>query len=206
MNTGDVFVIVRGHRWMSADKQADAMREPKPKAVWSLDGGKKLPACTLRDLEKWATPGRVFRVYHLFLLADPAKRTPLMVERLLALVHKLVDRRGVVIEDAFCGLSTAHKGQKSAMLALAKEMIARSCKGARSAVNGKKSKGRPLAFSAAQIDIVEAEWFNARHATNEAALKAMAKQGVKISETQAWREMEKRRGRGKGGSGRPYQR
>lgn len=207
MHTGDVFVIVRHHRWLSADKQAAVMSEPKPKATYSLGGSTKLPACTLRDLDKWASaPGRVFRVYHAFLLVEPAKHTRVMVERFKALMRELVDKRGVVIEDVFGGLTTAHPGQKAAMMDMAKAMIARSCQGERSATNGKRSKGRPLAFKPAQIDIVERHWFNAQHKTNEIALAAMAKEGVKISETQAWREMEKRRGKGKGGSGRPYSR
>lgn len=149
---------------MSADDQADALKGCNPQAVWSLNGGTKLKLCFDRDLLKWATsPGRVFRVYHAFLLVEPAKHTRTMRDKFKALMRELVDKRGAVIEDAYAALTTAHPGQRKAMEAMAREMIARSCRGAKSAANGERSRGRQFVeFSAAQKKDAKAIWRNVK--------------------------------------------
>ena len=178
MNDGDVFALVREHRWMSADEQADVLRATKPKAIYSLGGGKKLPTCTPADVRRWATaPGRVFRVVHLFLLAEPAKHTRTLRMRLKEVVNEIVDKCGATIEEADSGLSTAIPGQRRALMALANETIARSCQGAKSAANGKRQKGRQLVeFTKAQHVEGKRIWRDTvEHQTEQDAAKELAK-------------------------------
>lgn len=179
MSDADAFGVVREHRWpgLTADEQAAILRKTNLKAVYSLGGG-KLPTCTLADLSRWATaPGRVFRVVHLFLLAEPAKHTPALRRRLQAAVNELVDKRGAVIEEVDSGLTTAKPGHRRAMMALAREMIARSCQGAKSATNGKQMRGRQLVkFSREQIAEAKRIWRDTvEHPTWEDAAKALSK-------------------------------
>jgi len=162
---------------MSADDQADALKGCSPQAVWSLNGGTKLKPCFDRDLLKWATaPGRVFRVYHAFLLVEPTKHTRTMRDKFKALMRELVDKRGVVIEDAYAALTTAHPGQRKAMEAMAREMIARSCQGAKSAANGERMRGRQLVvFNKEQLKDAKSIWRNVKdYPTWEDAGEALA--------------------------------
>ena len=179
MSADDAFAVVREHRWISADDQAEMLRATKPKAVWSLDGGTKLAKCRLIDLDKWsAAPGRVFRVVHLFLLVEPARNTPVMREGLKTLVHNLVDKRGAVIEELDSGLSTAHPGQRRTMVLAAREMIRASCQGAKSALNGRRMRGRQLVeFTREQFAQAKTIWRDTveyPHEDNDAA-PALAK-------------------------------
>ena len=160
MSDGKAIALVREHRWMSADRQAAVLRATGVAAVYSLKGGKRIPSCTLEDVRKWATvPGRVFRLVHLFLLPVPARHTPVLRKRLKALVIDLVDNRDAVLEDVDSGLSTAVPGQRRALLALANEDIARSCRGYRGATNGALMAGRQfLEFTEEQLTEAKRIW------------------------------------------------
>ena len=177
MSRNGAFAVVREHRWLSADLQAEMLMATKPAELWSLGGGKKLRSCSLEDLSKWsAAPGRVFRVVHLFLLVEPARHTRVMRSRLQTLIGELVDNRGAVIEEVDSGLTTAKAGQRRAMMALANEMIARSCRGAAAAANNRSRRGRPLVeFSREQHKSAKAIWRDTvEHPRWQDAAKALA--------------------------------
>jgi len=73
-------------------------------------------------------------------------------------------------------------------------------RGSAGAVNGAKSRGRPARDWSPWRQVIELEWFDLRHPTNEAALEAMRAKGVPIkSTTTAWRLIKDWTGRGASG-------
>lgn len=132
--------VVRQHRWMSADKQAELLR-PRCAKIVSLGGG-KLPQVEREDVEKLARPGTVIELVHAFLLADPRRkklRGGLQADFRAALER--LEKRGAIVVDV--DASICSRKHRRAMLALADKDIARSNQGSKSATNGARSRGRP---------------------------------------------------------------
>ena len=153
--------VIRHHRWVSASEQE--------KILWSRCdifvslGGGKAKLVTLDELAKLTRPGDVIELVHVFLLADPRKKNVKggMKASLKAAIALLVDMREGIISDVDAGLTTEKAGHRKAMMALAEDQIGRSNKGLRSALNGAKSKGRPVAkFTAEQMKDAKAIWRN----------------------------------------------
>lgn len=132
--------VVRQHRWLSADKQAELLRERCRKIV-SLGGG-KLPQVEREDVEKLARPGTAIELVHSFLLADPKrKRTRGGMKADFRSALERLEKRGAVVVDVDAGICSGK--HRRAMLALVDKDIARSNQGAKSATNGALSRGRP---------------------------------------------------------------
>lgn len=159
----DKIGVVRHHRWLSAAEQEKILAE-RCRIVVSLGGG-KAKAVTLDELAKLTRPGTVIELVHVFLLADPRKKRIVggMKADLKAAIAKLVDKRGGVIVDVDAGLTTEKAGHRQALMALAEDQIGRSNKGLKSALNGAKSKGRPVEkFDAYELKNAKAVWRNVK--------------------------------------------
>lgn len=150
--------VVRQHRWVSADKQAELLA-PRCRKIVSLGGG-KLPQVEREDVEKLARPGTVIELVHAFLLADPRRkkqRGGLQADFRAALER--LESRGAVVVDV--DASICSRKHRRAMLALADKDIARSNQGAKSATNGARSKGRQEAdFTPKQWEDAYNVWHN----------------------------------------------
>lgn len=159
----DKIGVVRQHRWVSAEAQAKILK-PRCRIVVSLGGGKERQV-TRAELERLVRPGTVIEFLHVYLLADPHKRSVKggMKADFAAALKRLVDDRGGTVVDVDAGLTTAKDGHRRAMIALAEDQIGRANKGLKSALNGARSKGRPAAkFTAEQLKDAKAVWRNLR--------------------------------------------
>jgi hypothetical protein len=137
----DKIGIVRQHRWLSADKQAEALA-PRCRTIISLGGGSHR-VVAIKDVQKLARKGTVFELVHAFLLIDakPRRRAVALKTEIRAALAK-IEKAGAVVVDVDAGIcSTKHR---KAFLALVDSDIARSQKGSKSATNGALSKGRPV--------------------------------------------------------------
>jgi hypothetical protein len=155
--------VVRHHRWLSATEQERILTE-RCRIVVSLGGG-KAKLVTLDELAKLTRPGDVIELVHVFLLADPRKKHVVggMKANLKAAIALLVDKRQGIISDADTGLTTETPGHRKAIMALAEDQIGRSNKGLKSALNGAKSKGRPMAsFTPMELKDAKASWRNVK--------------------------------------------
>jgi hypothetical protein len=155
--------VVRHHRWLSAAEQERILAE-RCRIVVSLGGG-RAKVVTLDELAKLTRPGDVIELVHVFLLADPRKKHVAggMKANLKAAIALLVDKRQGIISDVDAGLTTEKAGHRNAMMALAEDQIGRSNKGLRSALNGAKSKGRPVAsFTSQEVKNAKATWRNVK--------------------------------------------
>jgi hypothetical protein len=156
----DKIGVVRQHRWVSADKQAEALK-PRCRVVVSLSGG-SLQQVDRADLEQLSRPGTVIECVHAFLLADPKRkhgRGGMQADFRLALER--LERRGAKVVDVDGSICSGK--HRKAMLALVDSDIARSNRGAKSATNGALSKGRPAYVpSKAELAAAKAIWRNVK--------------------------------------------
>jgi len=163
MSTEDAIGVVRGHRWINADEQARRLRADGVRTVLSLGDSKRYPVISPSDLVRMARKGTVLKIVHAFLLVPPKRSTIEMKAYLGEAVRLLVDKHGGIIKDVGTGLTTERPEHRRAILAVANEMITRSCQGKRSAANGARDKGRPrLDFSAEQLKDAKAVWRNVK--------------------------------------------
>lgn len=133
--------VTRQHRWMSADRQAELLK-PRCAKIVSLGGG-KLPQVDREDVEKLTRPGTIVELVHAFLLADPRRKKlagGLKADFRAALGR--LEKRGAVVVDV--DASICSRKHRRALLALVDSDLARSNRGAKSATNGARSKGRPV--------------------------------------------------------------
>lgn len=136
----DKIGVTRQHRWLSADEQAEILK-PRNRIVVSLGGGKSRQI-RREDLERLARPGTVIEFVHAFLLADPRRKK--LKGGLQADFRAALDRlekRGAKIVDVDGSVCSGK--QVKALLALVDSDLARSNRGAKSATNGARSRGRP---------------------------------------------------------------
>jgi hypothetical protein len=164
MNDVDTIGVVREHRWIKADEQAKRLEADGCRIIVTLNGGKRLKEVTRAELSKLTRPGTVLKFVHAFLLADPRKRYATAIKGdLIAWVRQLVDQRGGIIKDVDTGLTTERPEHRRAVLALAFEQIGLSRKGAKSAMNGRRMKGRQmLTFTSEQMKDAKAAWRNVK--------------------------------------------
>jgi len=155
----DIVGVVRQHRWMSADKQAEQLR-PLCREVVSLGGGHKMLQRTRVTLEMWATDGRAFMFVHAFLLAEPTRsrvRGGLKADFRAALAR--IEKKGGVVIDATGAVSS--KDNRKALLALVDSDIARSNRGKNSGANAVGNRGRPrYEPTEAELKAAKAIWRN----------------------------------------------
>jgi hypothetical protein len=124
-------------------------------------------------LERMACAGRMFKVRHLFLLAEPKARKWRGGWRkdLLDFMGRVEDK-GAVIKDVDLQLTTEKPSHRSAMVLQAIEQLASN--GRTVHLKGKRSGRKALTFTAAQLRDAKAVWRNVKdYPTWEAALAAM---------------------------------
>jgi len=170
----DKLGVVRQHRWVSADDQAKMLVD-RCRIVVSLGGG-KLRQVDLHGLAMLARPGTVIEMQHAFLLVDPhRKRVGGGMRQDFRGALARLEKRGAVVVD-LDGQVCSRK-QRRAFLALVDSDIARHGRGARSATNGARSRGRQAAeFTAEEMRDAKAAWRNAKdYPTWAQASKAMPK-------------------------------
>lgn len=144
MSRQDTICVVRHHRWLSAEDQAKRLGDSGCRVTVSFDGGKKLMQVERDDLRKMIRKGTVVKVVYVFLLANLKKRgARALLEDLKAFAGMLM-KAGAVIEDVETGLLSSNPAQFRAMLAQAKEHIARHCQGAKNADLNAAKRGVPL--------------------------------------------------------------
>ena len=81
----------------------------------------------------------------------------------LRMALRQLEKRGAKVSDVDSGLTTAKEGHRRAMLALADQQIGRSNRGAKSALNGAHSRGRPVRrFTADELRDAKAVWRNVK--------------------------------------------
>lgn len=147
--------VTREHRWFKVPEQIRRLEAAGCCAILQL--GKN--GATMLDVVKMATAGRTFVFVRAFLAADPRhkhQRGGLMQS--FDKTHTAITKRGGEIEDLDAGVGSK---QLRALRAVVKDDIARSNQGAKSALNGKLSKGRPRAkFTDDQIEKAYNIWHN----------------------------------------------
>lgn len=156
----DKIGVVRQHRWMSADEQAELLKARCRKIV-SLGGG-KLQQADLDQLVTLARDDTVIEFVHAFLLADPRRKKAkggLQADFRAALAR--IEKRGAAVVDVD-GQVCSQKHRR-ALLALVDADLARSNRGAKSATNGARSRGRQAAdFTDAEMKEAKAVWRNVK--------------------------------------------
>lgn len=156
----DKICVVRQHRWLAVDAQADRMKG-RSRVTVSLGGG-KVQQVDRDGLVKLCRPGAVVELVHAFLLADPRqKNRPGGLQADFRRALALIERRGATVKDLDGAVGSGR--QRKALLALVDKDIGRSNRGAKSAANGARSRGRPMAeFSAQQRKEAKAIWRNVK--------------------------------------------
>lgn len=150
------------------------------RATYEQGRGGETLAVAIRSLG----PGDELAVLRAYLLVDVAKVRDASARRIaLWDIMGAVDAAGAVVWEVESGRKSATTHERDGMIADAIEVFARS------RVRGLVRKaGRPRrVWTDSEREIVVRHWHDLRHATNKAAIKAMAADGVKISETDAWR-------------------
>lgn len=164
MEKNDTIGVIRSHRWIGAERQRARLEAEGVRIIVALDGKKAIERVSL---EKLTRPGTVVKFVNAFLLADPkaARKKGGTFGDFLAAMKRLVCKRpggreGVLV-DLETGLSTDDPAKKRALIAVVKDQLARSGKGAKSAINGLKNtnRGRPKAdFSGDELKQFKAIW------------------------------------------------
>ena len=142
------------------------------------------------DKKQWQLPalirsckGRkncVVEVVELFLLA-PRTNSPAKRRKALAAAVEEITEAGARIRE----LNTGDESPKNLarMMLRASDMIARSGRGKRSAINGAKSKGRPRSFTKEQLAAARIRWFSREYKTGVEAEAAIHALGIKMKRT-----------------------
>lgn len=127
-----------------------------------------------REVEQLACPGRVLKVRHLFLFADPkARKKPGGWRRdLLAFIGR-VEAKGAIIKDVDLQLTTELPNHRTAMLTVALDQLANN---GRTVHLAKRRQGRRKAVFPKEVeDSVKAIWLNRRDYPTETAAEAAIK-------------------------------
>jgi hypothetical protein len=112
-------------------------------------------------LERMACAGRMFKVRHLFLLAEPKarKRRGGWRKDLLDFMGRVEDK-GAIIKDVDLQLTTEKPSHRSAMVLQAIEQLANN--GRTVHLKGKRTGRKPSAFSADNLRDAKATWRNVK--------------------------------------------
>lgn len=126
--------------------QRERLQQDGCRIIVELDG--KKDSVTRSELEKLTRPGTVVKFMFPFLLADPKAKNKKggmkadFEQALDRLTDKRPKGRAGIVKDVTAGITTADAMQKRAIIALAKEHLAASGQGAKSAEIGKRQRGR----------------------------------------------------------------
>jgi hypothetical protein len=111
-------------------------------------------------IERMACKGRMFKVRHLFLFAEPkARKRGGWRKDLLDFMGRVEDK-GAVIKDVDLQLTTEKPSHRSAMVLQAIEQLASN--GRTVHLKGKRSGRKALAFDAAALKDAKATWRNVK--------------------------------------------
>jgi len=149
LSTHDAIGFVRKHRRISEDVQRSALTK---------DG--VLGIVTERaDIERMATDGRLFKVRHLFLFADPMARKKRGGWRkdLMNFLTRM-DARGAIIKDVELQLRSDVAGERVKMIEVAIEQLASN--GRTTHLEKRRQGRRPRAFTAEEMKQAEDAWNN----------------------------------------------
>jgi hypothetical protein len=198
MSDLDAIGLVRDHRWLGAAEQAKRLEADGCRVVLALDDTRKMRQATREDVEKFARKGTTFKLVHAFLLADTRKRRKVALKAdFCAWLKRLVDKGGAVLKDVDMGLTTER--HRKAIVAVADDMIARHCQGARSAVNGQVQRGRQLVeFTPQQLKEAKAIWrdtveYPTWHDARTALAEIVSAKGEKFTTDRARRLWQSRK-------------
>jgi hypothetical protein len=148
LSTEDAIGFIRPHPRISEKVQRSALTEDGVKGI--IDD---------RDaIERMACEGRIFKVRHLFLFAEPkARKRGGWRKDLLDFMGRVEDR-GAIIKDVDLQLTTEKPSHRSAMVLQAIEQLANN--GRTVHLKGKRSGRKPTAFTAEQLKEAKSIWRN----------------------------------------------
>lgn len=154
------------------------------------DGCRAVRVCTgktwCQQLLRVIRAGTLVKVFRLHLLADRSKAR--LKGGLIADLIRVIDQieeRGAHIKEVETGLLTSRSRDKNAMLERAAITFRLGSKEPTGRVGGRRKLAET--YDERQREIIAAEWHSRKHKTNAAAVAAMAKRGVKITENQCWK-------------------
>lgn len=133
--------------------------------------------------------GDVVAVHRLMVLADPRDRRKLGGLRASFRAHlDRLEDAGAVVLELDTGLTTATPRDRDAMVRAAEDELGR--------VRRFSKTGRPVrVWGKDELAVIRLHWFSREHATNEDAVAAMVRDGVRVSKSQAYKAMGKGSGR-----------
>lgn len=162
LSTEDAIGFIRPHGRISEKLQRAALTEDGVKGI--VDDRSAI--------ERMACHGRVFKVRHLFLFADPkARKRGGWRKDLMAFMGRVEDK-GAIIKDVDLQLTTEKPSHRSAMLLQAIEQLASN--GRTVHLKGKRTGRKATAFDAAALRDAKSAWRNVKdYPTWEAVAKAL---------------------------------
>lgn len=182
----DKIGVVRDHRWLSADKQAESLA-PRCRVVVSLGGG-KMRHLDREALERLARPGCIIELVHAFLLADPSRKTLSGgARRDFRAALSALEKRGAQVFDLTADIGSE---KRHAFLAVVDADIGASNRGRASKANGEKSRRGRRRYEPSEDEQRRAEaiWGNTkRYPDWKAAKEALKREVPKFTVFRAWK-------------------
>jgi hypothetical protein len=151
LSTEDAIGFIRPHKRIGEQVQRSALNADGVRGIVS----------DRRDVERMACDGRVFKVRHLFLFADPKARRKRGGWRkdLLDFMGR-VEKRGSAIKDVSLQMTTRNPEERYKMVAVAIDQLASN---GRTSHLAKRRQGRkPLAFTTDELRDAKAIWRNVK--------------------------------------------
>lgn len=127
--------------------------------------------------------GDVIAVHRAMLLADPRDRRKLggLRAAFRATLDKLEDA-GAVLLELDTGLTTANRRERDQIVRAAEDELGR--------VRRYSRTGRPVrVWGINELAVMRLHWFSREHETNDAAVAAMVRDGVRVSASQAYKAL-----------------
>jgi hypothetical protein len=129
-------------------------------------------------IERMACPGRMFKVRHLFLFAEPkARKRGGWRKDLLDFMGRVEDK-GAVIKDVDLQLTTEKPSHRSAMILQAIEQLSNN--GRTVHLKGKRTGRKALVFTAEVTARAELAWTNTRKYKTDEAVAAALPEGFTV--------------------------
>lgn len=176
MSTEDAIGFIRPHKRISEKVQRAALTEDGVRGF--IDNRD--------DIERMACAGRVFKVRHLFLFAEPRARKRIGWRKDLLAFLGRIEKKGAVIKDVDMGLTTEKPEHRYAMVALAIEQLSNN--GRVMHLNKKRTGRKPTAFSAEQLRDFKAVWRDCKeYPTWDAVRNAYINMDEKFTVARAYR-------------------
>jgi hypothetical protein len=150
LSDDDAIGFIRPHGRITEKVQRSALTEDGVKGI--IDDR--------AAIERMACPGRMFKVRHLFLFADPkARKRGGWRKDLLDFMGRVEDK-GAIIKDVDLQLTSEKPSHRSAMVLQAIEQLANN--GRTVHLKGKRQGRKATAFDAAALKDAKATWRNVK--------------------------------------------